>query len=87
MTSSIFWPGTGIPRSTWNAFDWRGRPSSLAEADPTYFRPKKQAKQPATGFAENGGKIKGLSAEADRRLLDIEPRPLVHVSRAMKGGA
>ena len=78
--SNTFWPGTAIHKSTGNAFDWRGRPSSIAESDPTYYRPRKPAKAPVTGFAANGGTIAGMGPA----FIDIKPRPLVHVSKAVR---
>ena len=84
-TAKNFWPGTGIPVSRGNAFDWRGRPSALADSDRAYYHPPRHDKtrrgKKAFGDAV-GGTIVGLSGKADRRLMDIEPRPMVHVSRA-----
>lgn len=90
MTSSVFWPGTGVARSTGNAFDWRGRPSALADSDRAYYHPPRADKTlrgPKAFGNAAGGTIVGLSDKSDRRLMEIQPRPLVHVSRAKKGGA
>lgn len=75
-----YWPGTNIPRSRGNAFDWRHHRTGF-DLD-SFRKPVKSAPAQETAFGTAGGTIHGMG-----RLIDIKPRPLVHVSRAMKGGA
>lgn len=49
MSSSNFWPGTNIPKSRGNAFDWRGRRPSLKWHTPNVTPPKPSFKAFGTG--------------------------------------
>lgn len=70
-----YWPGTNIPRSTGNAFDWRHHETGF---DLDSFRKQaKSAPAPETAFGTVGGTIHGMG-----RLMDVKPRTLIHVSKA-----
>ena len=84
---AIYWPGTAIPKSRNNAFNWRGEPSSLADQDRAYYHPPRHDKalRGKKAFGDSsGGTIVGLSNKADCRLVDIVPKALEHVSRARR---
>ncbi len=70
-----YWPGTNIPRSRGNAFDWRHHRTGF-DLD-SFRKPVKSAPAQETAFGTAGGTIHGMG-----RLIDIKPRPLVHVSKA-----
>jgi len=70
-----YWPGTNIPRSRGNAFDWRNYKTGFDVA--AFRKQAKSAPAPETAFGTVGGTIHGMG-----RLMDVKPRVLIHVSRA-----
>ena len=72
-----YWPGTNIPRSRGNAFDWRNYKTGFDVA--AFRKQAKSAPAPETAFGTVGGTIHGMG-----RLMDVKPRTLIHVSRAGK---
>jgi hypothetical protein len=68
-----YWPGTNIPRSRGNAFDWRNYKTGF---DVAAFRKQNASPAADTAFGMKGGTIPGMG------LMDVKPRPLVHVSKA-----
>lgn len=70
----IYWPGSNTPISRNNEFNWRGKPSRIADADPTY-RVKGKRGPVTTGFAANHNTLYGLSSKANARLMDAAQKP------------
>ncbi len=70
-----YWPGTNIPRSRGNAFDWRNYKTGF---DVAAFRKQNASPAADTAFGMKGGTIPGMG------LMDVKPRPLIHVRRAGK---
>ena len=68
-----YWPGTNIPRSQNNAFDWRNHKTGF---DVAAFRKQNASSASDTAFGMKGGTTPGMG------LMDVKPRTLVHVSRA-----